>query len=60
MSMLCNINLEPWLTFPFEFRSTTHPFGIDEFPAGVSPHIQPISIQVLTLEHQSNLTQSLV
>ena len=43
------MNLIPWLTFPFELSSMTHPFGIDEFPAGVGPHIQPISIKVLTI-----------
>jgi len=55
MHMLCNINPKPWLTFPFEFSSMIHPIGFG-FSAGVSPHMQPISIQVLTLEHQSNLT----
>ena len=48
MHMLCNINPKPWLTFPFEFSSMTCPIGFD-FPAGVSPYMQPISIQVLTL-----------
>ena len=56
MHMLCNINPKPWLTFPFEFSSMTHPIRFEVFPAWVSPHIQPISIKVLTLEHQSNLT----
>ena len=56
MSMLCNINPKSWLTFPFEFSSMTHPIGFEVFPAWVSPHVQPISIKVLTLEHQSNLT----
>ena len=68
MSMLCNINPKPCLTFPFEFSSMTHPIGFDfpthpigfDFPAEVSAHMQPISIQVLTPEHQSNLTQGLV
>ena len=60
MSMLCNINPKPYLTFPFEFSSMTHPIGFEVFPAWVSPHVQPISIKVLTLEHQSNLTQGLV
>ena len=48
MSMPCNINPEPHLTFPFELSSMTFPFGID-VSARVSPHIQPISIKVLTL-----------
>jgi hypothetical protein len=38
-----------WLTFPFEFSSTTHPFGFEDFPVGVSPHIQLRSIQAFTL-----------
>ena len=59
MSMLCNINPKPRLTFPFEFSSMTHPIGFD-FPAGVSPYMQPISIQVLTPERQTNLMQGLV
>ena len=56
MSMSCNINPKPLLTFPFEFSSMTHPIGFDfpthpigfDFPAEVSAHMQPISIQVLT------------
>ena len=55
MSMLCNINPKPCLTFPFELSSMIHPIGYD-FPIGVSPYMEPISIQVLTPEHQSNLT----
>jgi hypothetical protein len=27
----------------------THPFGFEDYTIGVSPHIQPISIKVLTL-----------
>ena len=49
MSMLHNINPKPWLIFPFEFSSMTHPIGFEDFPTGVSPHVQPISIQVLIL-----------
>jgi hypothetical protein len=33
---------------PVEFSSLIHPIGF-EFPAWVSLHVQPISIQVLTL-----------
>ena len=54
MSMLCNINPKPWLTFPFEFSSMTHPIGFD-FPAGVGPYMQPTSIQVLTPRMSINL-----
>ena len=63
MSMLCNIDPEPWLTFQLEFSSMTHPFGFEDFPAGVSPHIQPVSILVLTLgtsiklDRKSSLTE---
>jgi hypothetical protein len=30
-------------------QSTTHPFGFEDFHVGVSPHIQPMYIKVLTL-----------
>ena len=40
-----------------KFSLMTHPIGFEVFPAWVSPHVQPISIKVLTLEHRSNLTQ---
>ena len=48
MRLLYNMNPMPQLTSSFELSSMTHPFGFD-CPAGVSPHIQPISIKVLTL-----------
>ena len=34
MSMPCNINPKPWLTFPFEFSSLTHPIGFGDFCRG--------------------------
>ena len=49
MRMLYNMNPMPQLTSSFELRSITHPFGFEGCPAGVSPHLQPISITVLTL-----------
>ena len=48
MGMLYNMNPMPQLTSSFELSSMTHPFGFD-CPTGVGPHIQPISIKVLTL-----------
>ena len=33
----------------------THPFGFEDFPAWVSPHIQLVSIQVLTLDSSIKL-----
>jgi len=47
--MLHGMNMMPWLTFPFEFSSMTHPFGFEGFPVGVSLHIQPRSTQALIL-----------
>ena len=35
----CAQELMPWLTFPFEFGSSTLPLGINEFPTRVSPCI---------------------
>jgi len=34
MSMLCNINPKPCLTFPFEFSSMTHPIVFEDFCRG--------------------------
>ena len=54
MSMPCNIHPKPCLTFPFEFSSMTHPIGFD-FSAGVSPHMQPTSIQGINSRTSMNL-----
>ena len=48
MRLLYNMNPMPQLTSSFELSSMTHPFGFD-CPTGVGPHIQPISIKVLTI-----------
>jgi hypothetical protein len=49
LCMLRNMNPMLWLTFPFELSSTTFTFRFEDFPIGVSAHIQPRSIQALTL-----------
>ena len=35
LCVLCNMNLTPQLTFPFEFSSMTYPFKFDNFLQGL-------------------------
>ena len=53
--MPCNIIPKPWLTSHLNSAHWLTQLDL-EISAGVSPYMQPIFIQVLTLEHQSNST----
>ena len=53
--MPCNIIPKPWLTSHLNSAHWLTQLDL-EISTGVSPYIQPIFIQVLTLEHQSNST----